>query len=136
MKKLYRRHLEVSIDGGNSWEFAAFFKNDYCYIEEVPDLQKVEKGNTYDEVLELAKSWQLMYKEKKSILTKKRYLIIKLPFTSFIVYDNGKQEDFQVRVKYEDKSNASMRDLMDYLSNQDFREWASDNKLKYFEKRG
>lgn len=129
MKKLYSRHLEASLDGEH-WTFAGFFRNMYCYKEEIPDLQEVEIATNYEEVMELVKEWKLDHKEKKNLFTRKNYVKIKLLFTDFCTSDR-----LYIRVKYNDESNATMSDLMKNLSNQDFKAWAEDNNLKYFEEK-
>ena len=133
MKKVYGRILEVS-KNGEDWEFAAFFNHDYCYREEIPELQEVDIATTYEEAVELVKSWELEYKEKKSIFTRNKYLVVKIPFTEIYLHDNGKPKNFQIRVKYKEEKNISMYDLMKYMSHKDFQEWAKDNNLTYFEK--
>ena len=133
MKKLYGRHLEISTNG-KDWEFIKFFKNDMCYMEEIQDFQEVWKANTYENAIELLSGWRLHYMEIKIPIIKKRFVSIIVPFSSNIIMSE-KNTKLYIRVKYNDKSNASMEELMKHMSNQDFKAWAEENNLKYFEKR-
>lgn len=132
MKRLYGKHLEISTDGEN-WEFAKFFKNDMCYIEEVPELQEVWKADTYEKVIRLLNRWSLMYMEIKIPFINKGIISVAVPFSGTIFLTKRNMELY-IRIKYTDESHAPMEDLMKYLSNEDFKEWVKDNNLKYFEK--
>lgn len=133
MKKLYGRHLEISKNGEN-WEFIKFFENDMCYIEPVIDLQDVFYADTYETAIKLLNYFDIKYLEITIPIIKKRFLSIAVPFSGSITMSE-KNIEFYIRIKYDDKSNASMQELMKRLSNQDFKAWAEDNNLKYFEKR-
>lgn len=133
MKCLYGRHLEISVDGEH-WEFIKFFKNDMCYIEEIPELQEVWKADTYEKVIRLLSGWELHYMEIKIPFINKHFVSIVVPFSSSILLSKKNMEIY-IRIKYTDESNAPMERLIKDLSNEDFRAWAKDNELKYFEKR-
>jgi hypothetical protein len=133
MKKLYGRHLEISTNG-KDWEFVKFFKNDMCYMEEVPDFQEVWKADTYENAIELLSGWRLHYMEIKIPIIKKRFVSIAIPFSGNIIMSE-KNTELYIRVKYDDKSQATMEELMKRLSNQHFIEWAKDNELNFLEKR-
>lgn len=132
MKRLYGRHLEISTDGEN-WKFAKFFKNDMCYIEELPELQEVWKADTYEKAIRLLSGWNLMYMEIKIPFINKRIVSIPTPFSNSILLTE-KNMELYIRVKYNDESQAPMESLMKLLSNEDFKEWVKDNNLTYFEK--
>lgn len=133
MKRLYGRHLEISTNGEN-WTFAKFFKNDMCYIEEKPELQEVWKADTYEKVIRLLNGWGLMYTEIKIPFINKHIISVAVPFSNGILLTE-KNMELYIRVKYNDESQAPMDKLMKFLSNEDFKEWARDNNLTYFEKR-
>ena len=132
MKRLYGRHLEISTNGEN-WAFAKFFKNDMCYIEELPELQEVWKADSYEKVIRLLNDWDLMYIEIKIPFINKRAILVEVPFAGTILLTK-KNMELYIRIKYNDESQAPMDKLMKLLSNEDFKEWARDNNLVYFEK--
>lgn len=132
MKRLYGRHLEISTNG-KDWQFAKFFKNDMCYIEELPELQEVWKADTYEKVIRLLNDWSLMYMEVKIPFINKRFILVEVPFAGTILLTK-KNMELYIRIKYNDESQAPMEKLMKFLSNEDFKEWARDNNLTYFEK--
>ena len=132
MKRLYGRHLEISTNG-KDWEFAKFFKNDMCYIEELPELQEVWKADTYEKVIRLLNGWSLMYMEVKIPFINKCFILVEVPFAGTILLTK-KNMELYIRIKYNDESQAPMEKLMKFLSNEDFKEWAKDNNLTYFEK--
>ena len=131
MKRIYSRFLEVSIDNGETWDFAGFFENLYCYIEEA-DKYMPETFTSYEELIEGLKSWNIAYLEKEIFFKKRKYIVIKVPFETLRVLE---PKDVQIRIKYKDENNCSIKDLMKELSNQDFIEWAKDNRLEFLEKR-
>ena len=131
MKRIYSRFLEVSIDNGETWDFAGFFENLYCYIEEA-DKYMPETFTSYEELVEGLKSWNIAHLEKETFFKKRKYILIKVPFETLRVLE---PKDVQIRIKYKDENNCSIKDLMKELSNQDFIEWAKDNRLEFLEKR-
>ena len=136
MKKIYGRHLEISDDYGETWDFLSFFKNDYCYIEEVKELQEVFIKDSYEEVVNFVKKLDLRYNERKALFTNTRVLEVMGLMHMHRLTSKQSADSMQFRIKYSDESDASMKELMKHLSNKDFRAWAEDNNLKYFEKRG
>lgn len=133
MKRLYSRHFEISTDNKN-WEIAKFFKNEMCYIEELPELQIVWEANTYEKVIRMLNDWNLKYMEIKIPFINKHIISIATPFSNCILLTK-KNMNLYIRVKYHDESQAPMDKLMKFLSNEDFKEWAKDNNLIYFEKK-
>lgn len=133
MKRLYGRHLEISTNG-KDWEFAKFFKNDMCYIEELPELQEVWKADNYEKVIRLLNGWGLMYTKIKIPFINKHIISVATPFSSSILLTE-KNMELYIRIKYNDESQAPMEKLMKFLSNEDFKEWAKDNELNFLEKR-
>ena len=91
MKRLYGRHLEISTNGEN-WEFAKFFKNDMCYIEELPELQEVWKADSYEKVIRLLNGWGLMYTEIKIPFINKRIISVVVPFSNGILLTEKNME--------------------------------------------
>ena len=130
MKRIYSRFLEVSIDNGKTWDFAGFFENLFCYIEETEKYMP-ETFTSYEELIEALKEWNIAHLEKETFFKKRKYILIKVPFETLRVW---KPEDVQIRIKYKDENNVSIKELMKELSNQGFVEWAKDNKI--FENRG
>ncbi len=130
MKKVYSRFLEVSIDNGETWDFAGFFKNLFCYIEET-ERRKPDTFTSYEELTKALKEWNIAHIEKQTFFKKRKYILIKVPFETLRIWE---PKDVQIRIKYKEENNCSVKDLMKELSNQDFVEWAKDNKI--FENRG
>lgn len=131
MKRIYSRFLEVSIDNGETWDFAGFFENLYCYIEETEKYMP-ETFTSYEELVEGLKSWNIAHLEKETFFKKRKYILIKVPFETLRVWE---PKDVQIRIKYKDENNVSIKELMRDLSNQHFIEWAKDNGLEFLEKR-
>lgn len=134
MKKLYGRHLEISTNG-KDWEFVKFFKNNICYIEEVQNFQEVWKADTYEKAIRLLDYWNIHYKEIKIPIIGKRFMSVTVPLSNNIL-TSEKNIELYIRIRYDDKSHATMEDLIKHMSNQDFKAWAEENNLKYFDKRG
>jgi hypothetical protein len=131
MKRIYSRFLEVSIDNGETWDFAGFFENLYCYIEEA-DKYKPETFTTYEELIEGLESWNIAYLEKETLFKKRKYILIKVPFETLRVWE---PKNVQIRIKYKDENNVNIKELMRDLSNQHFAEWVKDKELEFLEKR-
>ena len=100
MKRIYSRFLEVSINNGETWDFAGFFENLYCYIEEA-DKYMPETFTSYEELVEGLKSWNIAYLEKETFFKKRKYIVIKVPFETLRVWE---PKDVQIRIKYKDEN--------------------------------
>ena len=83
-------------------------------------------------MVEGLKSWNIGYLEKETFFKKRKYILIKVPLETLRVWE---PKEVQIRIKYKDENNVSIKELMRDLSNQHFIEWAKDNGLEFLEKR-